>query len=188
MLLVWGLGRIAFAVSALWARWWFLRRSLPLINGTLATGGIGQPVEILRDVHGVPHIFASSVEDAAFGQGFAHAQDRLWQMELNRRVGSGRLAEIFGRRALPADRFLRRLGLRRAAQREAQQLEVRERAVLEAYSRGVNAAMESIGKRLPLELRILRTRPEPWEPVDSLLCAKVMPPPLSPTFASHPFP
>jgi len=187
MLLVWVLGGIAFAVSALWARWWFLRRSLPLINGTLATGGIGQPVEILRDVHGVPHIFASSVEDAAFGQGFAHAQDRLWQMELNRRVGSGRLAEIFGRRALPADRFLRRLGLRRAAQREAQQLEVRERQLLEAYSRGVNAALRSIGNRLPLELRILRIRPEPWDPVDSLAWAKVMALSLSTNFESELF-
>ena len=187
VLVAWVAVGIALAVSALWARWWLLRKPLPLINGTLATPGIQHQVEILRDIHGVPHVFASSVEDAAFGQGFVHAQDRLWQMELNRRVGSGRLSEIFGRRALPADRFLRRLGLRRAAQREAQQLELRERALLEAYSRGVNAAMQSIGKRLPLELRILRARPEPWDPVDSLLWAKVMALSLSTNFESELF-
>ncbi len=181
----WLLAVLALGLAAFWLRWWLLRKGLPVINGTFAVAGLRGPIEILRDEHGVPHVFASSLEDSAFGQGYVHAQDRLWQMELNRRVGSGRLSEIFGRRALEADRFLRRVGLRRAARREAEQLGTEERAVLEAYSRGVNAAIQMLRNKLPLEMRLLRIRPEPWEPLDSLSWAKVMALSLSTNFESE---
>jgi penicillin amidase len=167
-------GVIALGAGALYGRWWLFRKGLPRIDGAVQVPGISAAVEIIRDTDGIPHIFAASIEDAAFGHGFVHAQDRLWQMELSRRIGAGRLSEFAGKAALEADRFLRRVGLRRAAQREADQLLPEERSVLMAYARGVNAAVEEMGPNLPLELRLLRIRPEPWSIVDSLSWAKVM--------------
>src|SRR5438270_134942 len=97
---------------------YFLRRPLPQLDGELKLAGLNGPVEIVRDRWGIPHISAHDVSDAIFGQGFCHAQDRLWQMELTRRLTSGRLSEVFGANALDVDRFQRRLGLHRAAQAE----------------------------------------------------------------------
>ena len=85
----------------------YLRQSLPKTEGEIELAGLGAAVEVLRDRHGTPHIYASSLEDAHFALGFVHAQDRLWQMEISRRLGSGRLAEILGPNALEADRFMR---------------------------------------------------------------------------------
>lgn len=163
---------VALLLAGGW--WWLYRLSLPRISGTRRAQGLEKPVEILRDRYGVPHIFASTLADAFFAQGYVHAQDRLWQMELNRRVGAGRLSELFGPMALEADRFLRRLGLRRAAEAEVARLEPEERAVLEAYAAGVNAAMAAMGPRRPLEMRLMGLRPAPWEVPDSLTFAKVM--------------
>ena len=109
------LGILALFAAGVW--WWIFRLPLPRISGTLRAG-VAAPVEIVRDTWGIPHIFAESLTDAAFAHGIVHAQDRLWQMELNRRVSAGRLSEKFGKVALDADRFLRRLGLRRAAELE----------------------------------------------------------------------
>ena len=97
---------------------YLLRRPLPQLDGELRVTGLNGPVEIVRDRWGIPHISAREPLDAFFGQGFCHAQDRLWQMELSRRVASGRLAEVFGKDALDIDRFQRRLGLHRAANAE----------------------------------------------------------------------
>lgn len=173
------MGWLAAALAAaagvgggLW--WWLLRLPLPRVRGTVRAPGLGAPVEIARDGWGIPHIAAQSEGDAAFGLGYAHAQDRLWQMELHRRIGTGRLAELFGPVALEADRFVRRLGLHRAAAAEADALGEEERGWLEAYARGVNAAVAALGRRLPLEFRLLGLRPEPWRPVDSIAWAKVM--------------
>jgi penicillin amidase len=163
---------LASGVAGAW--WWIFRRALPRTRGSLVLDGLRAPVEIRRDRHGVPHIAASSLEDACFAQGFVHAQDRLWQMELNRRVASGRLAELFGARAVEADRFLRRIGLRRAAQLEEGSLFAEERTLLAAYAAGVNAAVKAMGRRLPLEMRLLRLRPEPWTPTDTLAWSKVL--------------
>src|SRR5690606_21981639 len=87
-----------------------LRTSLPRTEGTVVVRRLGATAEIIRDAHGVPHIHADSREDAFFALGFAHAQDRLWQMEFQRRLGAGRLAEVLGEAALPTDRFMRTLG------------------------------------------------------------------------------
>src|SRR5688572_7342732 len=89
-----------FCVLAALGGYAYLRQSLPKSSGAIAVGGVRAPVEILRDGHGIPHVFAASIDDAYFGLGFAHAQDRLWQMEMNRRVAAGRLAEVLGAGAL----------------------------------------------------------------------------------------
>src|SRR5262245_8401075 len=104
------------ALAAGLAAYWYLRQSLPKTSGEVRVAGIAQPVEILRDAHGIPHIFAASIEDANFALGYVHAQDRLWQMEMNRRIAAGRLAELLGEGALDSDRFLRTLGVRRVAE------------------------------------------------------------------------
>ena len=89
-----------------------------MVDGTIEVQALGAPVEIVRDAHAVPHIEAESLADAVFAQGFVHAQDRLWQMDFRRRLGSGRLAEVLGPAALPTDRFMRTLGFERAARGE----------------------------------------------------------------------
>ena len=95
----------------------WLRESLPTVEGSVAVAGLGAAVEIVRDREGIPHIFAGSAEDAYFGLGFAHAQDRLWQMEMNRRLGAGRLSELAGELTLGIDKFMRVLSVYRYAER-----------------------------------------------------------------------
>src|SRR5215208_2632748 len=117
----------------------YLRSSLPQIEGRATVQGINAPVTIARDADGVPLITASDDAHAAFGLGFAHAQDRLFQMETMRRYGAGRLAEIFGARAVGTDKQMRVLGLYRLAEASFSQLSAPMRRVLEAYAAGVNA-------------------------------------------------
>src|SRR5688572_2812605 len=109
---------------------------LPKLDGTVAVGGTDGAVEIFRDEIGVPHVRATSIHDAFFGQGFVHAQDRMWQMEYDRRRSSGRLAELLGRRALTFDVFNRRMDLDGCARRDHDALDDESRAVVEAYTRG----------------------------------------------------
>jgi len=116
-----GLNRLGVAAGATGALaagafGYLLRRPLPSLDGDMRLKGLTGPVEIVRDRWGIPHISAREPLDAYFGQGFCHAQDRLWQMELTRRLASGRLSEVFGKEALDVDRFQRRVGLHRAAQ------------------------------------------------------------------------
>ncbi|MDR5682697.1 MAG: penicillin acylase family protein [Armatimonadota bacterium] len=151
-----------------------VRRAYPRVSGSLIVPGLQAPVEVVRDRWGVPHIYARNERDLFFAQGFVHAQDRLWQMEMNRRTGSGRLSEIFGERTLGTDRFLRTIGLRRAAELEWQLLSPQTRGALEAYAAGVNAFLAHAGGRLPAEFLILGFRPEPWHPLDSLVFGKLM--------------
>lgn len=169
-----GLALLALALVAAGGLAWAILGSLPQRNGEVAIPGLEQPVTISRDVHAIPHIRAGSVADAYRAMGFVHGQDRLWQMEFNRRVGQGRLAEILGEPALPADRFLRTLGLARHAEAAAASLPGETLALLEAYAAGVNAAIAAFGWQLPPEFLILRHRPEPWRPADSLLFLKLM--------------
>jgi penicillin amidase len=129
---------------------------------------------------GVPHIYASSLHDLLMAQGFVHAQDRFWQMEFSRRIGSGRLAEILGPSALDSDLFIRTVGWHRTAAQELEQMSAEELATLQAYADGVNAYISSRGpNRLGLEFAILgltgvRFDPEPWTPLNTLTWAKVM--------------
>jgi len=151
----------------------YLRQSLPRLEGEITAAGLGAAVEILRDVHGVPHIFAQSERDAHFALGFVHAQDRLWQLEMNRRIAAGRLAELFGPGGLETDRFMRTLGVRRAAQANLAHLEQRSRGALDAYAAGVNAFLAT-QPVLPPEFVLVGAKPEPWGPVDSISWLKMM--------------
>jgi penicillin amidase len=161
-----GLGGVA-ALTA-------VRRPLARTSGQVTLPGLSAPVQILRDRWGVPHIYARSTADLFMAQGFVHAQDRLWQMELQRRTGMGRLAEVFGPIALDTDRFVRVLGFNRVVRREAAALEGDARAVVDAYVRGINAFLVQNARRLPIEFTILRLQPEPWQAEDVLVWAKMM--------------
>src|SRR6266536_5150881 len=116
-----------------------MRRSLPMVDGTTSVAGLSAPIDIVRDADAVPHIFAATKADALFGLGYAHAQDRLWQMEFQRRIGYGRLCEVFGAAALPQDRFLRTVGFGRAAKAAWDRTPEWARQQVNAYLSGVNA-------------------------------------------------
>ncbi len=152
----------------------WLRQSLPQLEGTLTLSGLKAPVEIVRDRHGVPHIYAGSVEDAYFALGFTHAQDRLWQMEMNRRIGSARLSEVLGAATLDADKFLRTLGVRRVAAAALATMNAETRGQLDAYAAGVNAFLAERRGPLPLEFLLTGITPEPWQSVDSVAWIKMM--------------
>jgi penicillin amidase len=153
---------------------WMVRRSWTQTAGTLAVNGISAPVEVIRDEWGVPHIYAANEHDLFFAQGYVHAQDRLWQMEFNRHVSGGRLAELFGRSVLPADKAMRTYGVRRAAERDLALLTPDTYAILEAYAEGVNAYITANRGRLPVEFSILGVKPEPWTPADSVAWGRMI--------------
>jgi penicillin amidase len=159
----------------------YLRRSLPTVNGTITVPGIAAPVEIIRDADNIPHIFAGSKADAFYGLGYAHAQDRLWQMEFQRRIGHGRLSEVFGPATLPQDRFLRTAGFGRAAVSAWSHLPENVTTLVNAYVAGVNAFLED--GRLPPEFTLLRFEPEPWTGPDVLVWVKMMAWDLSANYA-----
>ena len=152
---------------------WFVRRSLPEREAEIAVP-IDAPVTVHRDTYGVPHIYADSLKDASFVQGYLHAQDRLFQMDLTRRVATGRLAEIFGPDFLDTDKFLRTLGLLRAARMSEAMLTAEHREALEAYAAGVNAFIARHRGRLPLEFTLLGYSPSPWQAAESLAIGKYM--------------
>lgn len=149
-----------------------LRRPLPRARGREVVGGLRSRVEIVRDRWGIPHIYARNLPDLFFAVGYAQAQDRLWQMDYHRRLASGTLSEVLGEPALEADRLVRRIGLRRAAERDWREAMDEERMALEAFAAGVNAYLERC--RLPLEFTFLRYRPQQWHPVDTLAFATFM--------------
>ncbi len=151
-----------------------LRQPQAPLDGVVTLPGIKMDVEIVRDHAGVPHVYAANRQDLYYAFGYVHAQDRLWHMEFNRRVALGRLSEIFGEPSLIFDRFMRRLGLAHIATAELIAMDRDERGVLEAYAAGVNGFLEAHRHRLPLEFRILRFRPRPWEPLDSLATGKMV--------------
>ena len=159
--------------ASLLALGWLLFASLPEHEGTVVVAGLDGPVEILRDEHAIPVIRAASERDAWLALGFVHGRDRLWQLELTRRIGQGRLAELVGARALPLDRFMRTLGLARVAEEGLTAYRPEERALLEAYASGVNAAIAT-ARPLPPEFQLLWHTPEPWRPEDSLLVHRLM--------------
>jgi len=165
----------AIVLLAAFAGYLYLRRSLPLVEGEIAVAGLSAAVDIDRDSRGVPHIRAANRRDALFGLGYAHAQDRLWQMEFQRRIAHGRLSEIFGSATVAQDRFLRTLGTGRAAEAAWEQLPDDARADIEAYITGVNAFLAmNQGSRLPPEFAILRFEPAPWTGPDVIGWVKMM--------------
>ncbi|MFZ2005667.1 MAG: penicillin acylase family protein [Stellaceae bacterium] len=151
-----------------------LRTSLATIDGRIVVAGLHGEVGIVRDADGVPTITAQNDDDLAFGLGYAHAQDRLFQMELQRRYGAGRLAEIFGASAVPVDTQMRVLGLYRAAEAAFDKLSPQVQQGIQAYCAGVNAYLATRGALLPPEFLLLRFSPEPWTPADVLVWGKLM--------------
>ena len=148
---------------------WYWHASLPKVDGSLKLAGLHGAVDIVRDRDGVPHIYAKDSDDAFYALGFVHAQDRLWQMEMNRRIAAGRLSEVLGAGALDTDRFLRTLGVAHNAQGIWNHLAPDAREALEAYSRGVNAFLDSHAQALPPEFTITGApAPEHWKPTDSI--------------------
>ncbi|MCJ7839151.1 MAG: penicillin acylase family protein, partial [Burkholderiales bacterium] len=152
----------------------WLRQSLPQLEGSLTLSGLKAPAEIVRDRHGVPHIHAASIEDAYFSLGFVHAQDRLWQMEMNRRIAAGRLSEALGAATLDADKFLRTLGVHRVAEATLKSLNAETRSQLDAYAAGVNAFLAQRSGPLPPEFLLTGIMPEPWQSADSVAWVKMM--------------
>ena len=163
------------------------RRNLPKRQGTVQLPGLRKDVRVRWDPFAIPYITAENEADLFFAQGYLHAQDRLWQMDLNRRVFSGRLAEVFGDRPMPrndfarhlrsgtmagVDHFMRVMGLRHTAALSLPLLSERSARAIDAYCAGVNAYMARPRRSLPVEFRLLRFEPAPWEPVDCITLAK----------------
>jgi penicillin amidase len=168
---------VAAALIAGLGLWVF--HTQPMYDGQLTSEGLKQPVTIKRDAADVVHIFAQSNRDAAFALGFAHAQDRSWQMEFNRRLMRGELSEILGEATLHTDKLMRTLGLMQVAQQQLDQLPADVREQLQAYSDGVNAFHANRPQGLPPEFALMRTQPGgksgvAWQPVDSVGWSLVM--------------
>lgn len=175
------LGLIAVLALVLGAAWLIItRRPFPRTRGTVNVPGLSAPVDVYRDPYGVPHIYAENTHDLFFAQGYVHAQDRFWQMEFWRRIGAGRLSEVFGEATLGTDTYLRTVGFARVAEEEYAQADDDTRSILEAYADGVNAYTGSRpAARLGLEFALLELQGveveiEPWTPVNTLTWAKIM--------------
>lgn len=154
--------------------YWFITKSHPQIDGTLRVAGLKSKVEIVRDPMGIPHIYADNVDDLFFAEGYVQAQDRLWQLEYNRRIGHGTLSDIFGAATIKQDRFLRTMGLGRAARADVAAMSDSDKRPLQAFANGVNAFIDTHLDNLPLEFTILGFKPAHWEPVDTVAWGKVM--------------
>ena len=148
--------------------WWLVLRPLPQVDGSASLPGLQNPVTVDRDIWGIPHVRASSLADMAEAQGYVMAQDRLWQMDLLRRVARGQLSEVLGRATLAVDKHFRLLRFGPAADRDAALLDDESRTVMEAYSRGINKFIEQHQNNLPVEFKLLKYKPQPWQPSDSL--------------------
>ncbi|HEV2278566.1 MAG TPA: penicillin acylase family protein [Acidobacteriaceae bacterium] len=146
-----------------------MQSSLPEIDGRQLTPGLTAPVTIRRDQHGIPHIEAANLDDLMFAQGYVTAQDRLWELDMERRMASGEAAEILGPKLVEHDRMQRILAIRSTAERLTASLDDRNRRYFEDFAHGVNAYIASHQDRLPAEFRLLMYKPQPWQPVDSML-------------------
>jgi penicillin G amidase len=156
-------------IAALVAFYWYLYRPLPTTSGTIQTV-VSQPVRIDRDDLGIPHIKARTMDDVWFAEGYATAQDRMFQMDGLRRLAAGELSAIVGPAALASDRESRRMRMRRIAEQVYVEMEPSDKAAMQAYARGVNAWIEAHHGRYPIEFTLLGYDPQPWSVVDSLLC------------------
>ncbi len=161
--------------------WHAARAAFPQTTGELGVDGqVIAPVQVVRDQLGVPSIYADNVEDLFFAQGYTHAQDRFWEMDVRRHITSGRLSEMFGASQVSTDAFLRTLGWRRIAEQEVGMLSARSRLILDSYAKGVNQYLAThSGKDISLEYAVLAVQnpdyvPEPWQPADSVAWLKAL--------------
>lgn len=157
-----------------------IRKSFPQIDGTISIPGLEEEVEIIRDSLGIPHIYASTEHDLFLAQGFVHAQDRFFQMDLWRKTGAGRVSEMFGSSQVETDIFLRTMGWETIAEQEYALMDTEAKSIMRAYADGVNAYLaDHSGAKLSFEYVILGLLspgyvPEPWEPINTLTWTKVM--------------
>ncbi len=171
-------GLVVLTVLGVVLVYYLASRSLPDYSKTVAVQGVSAPVEIVRDNANVPHIMGATDADVFFGLGYAHAQDRLWQMTLLRRTAQGRLSEVFGAPTLKVDRLLRRMDLYRLAMESVAAQDPETLAALQAYADGVNARLaeinrDALGRGAP-EMFLFDAPVAPWRPADSLAIVKVM--------------
>jgi penicillin G amidase len=146
-------------------------RAMPAYSGAERLPGLSSAARVWRDAHGVPHVFANSMDDAARALGYLHASERMFQMDIMRRVGQGRMAEIRGADLLPVDKFIRTVGFYREAETSLSALSPWAQKRFEAYAEGVNAFLAT--HALPPEFFLAGDRPEPWKPADSLVIGKI---------------
>jgi penicillin amidase len=151
-----------------------VQRSYSAVDGAVHLKGLKAEVEIYRDGWGVPHIYAQNEEDLIFAQGYVQAQDRLWQMELHRRMGSGTLSEVFGESTLDMDKFARALGLRKCAGESCPLMDADMQKVLSSYCSGVNEFIRMNNDNLPVEFTILGFKPAEWLPMDTITVANLV--------------
>ncbi|WP_372886643.1 penicillin acylase family protein, partial [Shimia sp.] len=171
-------GMVVLSLAGIALVYYLASRSLPDYDKTLAAAGVSAPVEIVRNNANVPHIFAESDGDAFFALGYAHAQDRLWQMVTLRRTAQGRLSEVFGPRTLRIDKLLRRLDFYTLSVQSTRYQDARTAAALRAYSNGVNTRIDeinrdSLGRGAP-EMFLFQSPVAPWQPADSIAIQKLM--------------
>ncbi|MEK4058480.1 MULTISPECIES: penicillin acylase family protein [Paenibacillus] len=154
----------------------YLTRSRVQTKGSLIIPGLTYESRVYRDQRGVPHIEAETEEDLYQVQGYITAQDRLWQMDMMRRLAGGGLAEIIGSAQLRSDKLFRTLQLRQSAERSLAAYSEKTRMIMDSYCKGVNAYIQQVtGKgKLALEFKLLRYRPAPWHPIDCLMILKLM--------------
>lgn len=164
---------LALLLLTVLAAWLFLRASLAQLDGEHRVTGLAGPVTVERDADGVPLISGASRQDVAYATGFVHGQERYFQMDLLRRTAAGELAELFGPKALPADRTQRLHRFRARAEQTLARLPASERALLERYAQGVNAGLDALGAR-PFEYALTGAAPRPWSAPDSLLVVWAM--------------
>lgn len=168
---------LVFALIGVGALAWITGRALPQTSGTIHVAGLKGPVQVLRDRNGIAQIYADSPHDLFLAQGYVHAQERMWQMEVWRHISAGRLAELFGPAQVRTDRFIRVLGWRQAAQADLEAASPEVRAALQAYADGVNAWLDGHRGSLGLAYTVVAARagytPEPWTVLDSAAWAKV---------------
>ena len=150
-----------------------LHASQPLLDGSLQLAGLSAPVTVTRDALGIPAIQGRTRADVARATGFLHAQDRFFQMDLTRRRAAGELSALVGRPALLVDRRIRRHRFRAEAQAALSEMSAGNRAILEAYTAGVNSGLNALGAP-PFEYLLLRQTPQPWRVEDSLLVVLAM--------------
>ncbi len=165
---------VLLVATAAGGLFWLGKRAEPIYDGEVALAGLTAPVSVRFGPHAVPSIAADSIDDLLYAQGYVVASERLWQMDLLRRLAGGRLAEVFGEAALPADRFYRTMGLPLAAREAYAALEPEYRRMLERYADGVNAYRRAALERPPLEYLIAGFDPAPWAPEDSLVIGEYM--------------
>lgn len=171
-------GLVAMSVVLVVLIYWFASRSLPEYDARVRVDGLSAPVEIVRDNANVPHIFGATDADVFYALGFAHAQDRLWQMTMLRRTAQGRLSELFGTATIDIDTFVRRLDLYTLANASVDHQNPDAMAMLKAYSAGVNARITQVneaalGRGAP-EMWVFNHAVAPWRPADSLAVTKLL--------------